>query len=346
MAIRGNAGDAPRETAAWWFARLRADNVSIAERTRFQTWLADDPAHAAAYHDFESLWGGLQAFAADDEILDMRRQALALAPEPNRFRWERLAALAATATLALALGVFLFLQRPNFASNASLTTAEGEVRGPGVYRTGVGQNSRITLADGSIVELNTASTIQVNFSGARRDVRLLRGQALFQVAPNPARPFVVEAGGQRITAVGTAFEVRLRREQTVVVLVEGEVDVDRVPTTAQAHSAPPRRMRAGEQLVAATGQPFIVQQADVARALSWRSGRVIFSDEPLSAVVEEVNRYSERKVILGDPTLSDLRISGVFRAGSIDNFVTALDAAFPIDSRSDESSNAIVLTWD
>lgn len=346
MGAGGDANSAAREAASSWFVRLRDDGAGAAERVRFQTWLASDPAHAQAYRECESLWAELQDFAGDDEILDMRRRALAIAPEPRGVPWEKLMALAATVALVLIAGAFLLWQRPPLTGQTQVAATSEEVHGPGVYRTDVGQHSRITLADGSVVELNTASAIQVNYSDDRRDIRLLRGQALFEVAHNPDRPFVVEAGGERITAVGTAFEVRLRRQETVVILVEGQVDVDRVREAGQPALPAPRRLRAGEQLTAMAGQPFVVQQTDVPQALSWRSGRVIFSDEPLGSVVEDVNRYSERKVILGDPTLADLRVSGVFRAGSIDNFVTALDAAFPIDSRADDSSNAIVLTWD
>jgi len=102
----------------------------------------------------------------------------------------------------------------------------------------------------------------------------------------------------------------------------------------------------GQQLVARGDRPARVAQANVEQAVSWSTGRLIFNDEPLGEVVEEINRYSTRKILLEDSSLAGLRVSGVFQAGSMHSFVTALDAGFPIASRADEGRNAYVLSWD
>ena len=337
-------GSSAADEAAYWFARMRAPGATR-ERDRFERWLAGDPARAIAYRACESMWDGVRDAAADEEILAMRREALALGPRPRRVRWEHFAALAATLVLFLVGGIVLL--RDNRIAAPGDAAAIAQLREPNVYRTAVGQRSSLMLTDGSVVELNTASVIQVDFTEGRREVRLLRGQALFDVAHDSRRPFVVEAAGKRVTALGTRFDVRLESNEMRVTLIEGSVSVERADGSAAAQADPaPVRLRPGEQLIALADQPFVVQAANVEHAVSWQSGRVVFSDEPLAEVIEEINRYSERKVVLGDSSLAGLRVSGVFRTGSVDGFVSALDAAFPVEGRLDSSSNTIVLGWD
>src|SRR5690606_30434116 len=133
--------------------------------------------------------------------------------------------------------------------------------------------------------------------------------------------------------------------ETRVTLIEGRIEVRRVNGTVLFPVAPEaRKLTAGEQLVALEKRPFVVRVADVEKAVSWREGRVIFSDEPLVQVIEEINRYSTRKVVLGDGDLGEMRVSGVFRPGSADRFVAALEIGFPVDAEGDRRRNVVVLT--
>lgn len=339
-----NAGD----QAAAWFARLRADNVRQADRDRFARWLDADPAHASAYSDYEALWVGLQGAAADESIVAMRQQALALGRAREPWPWQKLAALAATVAIVLIAGLMLLRPTlPPAAGDGQERPAIAQADGVRTYRTEVGQRTSIRLADGSTVDLNTASVLEVDIGASHRNLRLLRGEALFDVAHDASRPFVVQAGGQRVVALGTRFEVDVRASETRVTLVEGRVEVSRLAAEGQkaAKADEVRQLRPGELLIAAATQPFVVRTTNVDEALSWRTGRLTFTDEPLGTVVEEINRYSTRRVVLGDPTLAELRVSGVFRTGSVGDFVAALDAGFPVESRVDQASDTIVLSW-
>lgn len=324
--------------AAFWFARLRSDELGEEDRARFSRWLAADPAHVSAYADYQGLWSDLDEVAASGPILAMRREALKAAERPRRpqRRWAPLGAIAA-GIAAVLIGGWMLMQGPALVPQA--------VSGPATYRTEVGERSSITLADGSVVQLNTDSLLEVSYAEGRRGLKLLRGQALFKVAHDTSRPFVVDAGGQMITALGTEFDVHVGSGETRVTLIEGRIEVKRVNGTALFPVKPEvRRLTAGEQLVALEERPFVVRVADVEQAVSWREGRVIFSDEPLVQVLEEINRYSTRKVVLGDGDLGDMRVSGVFRPGSADRFVSALEVGFPVDATVDERRNVVVLT--
>lgn len=326
--------------AAFWFARLRSDDLGEEDRVRFSRWLAADPAHVSAYAEYQGLWSDLDDSAASGPILDMRREALRQADRPRRprFRLAPLAAMAAGIAVAVAGVWTLMPQAP------SLAPSEISPQGPATYMTEVGERSSITLADGSVVQLNTDSLLEVDYVEGRRGLKLLRGQALFDVAHDGSRPFVVEAGGQTITALGTAFDVHVGPHETKVTLIEGRIEVKRVNGTPLFPDAPEaRRLTAGEQLVAVDERPFLVRVADVEETVSWREGRVVFSDEPLAEVLEEINRYSARKVVLGDSDLAALRVSGVFRPGSADRFVAALEVGFPVEAEVDPRRNVVVL---
>jgi len=332
---------AVEKEAAFWFARLRSDELGEEDRARFSRWLAADPAHVSAYADYQGLWSDLDEVAASGAILDLRREALKLADQPRRVRrprWAPLGAIAAGIAVAL-IGGWMLVQGPTLVPQAVSSN------GPATYRTEVGERSSITLADGSVVQLNTDSLLEVEYLEGRRGLKLLRGQALFEVAHDRSRPFVVEAGGQQITALGTAFDVHIGAGETRVTLIEGRIEVKRVNGSALFPVAPEvRKLTAGEQLVAPEKRPFVVRVADVEEAVSWREGRVIFSDEPLAQVIEEINRYSNRKVVLGDGDLGDMRVSGVFRPGSADRFVAALEIGFPVEAEVDQRRNVVVLT--
>jgi len=202
------------------------------------------------------------------------------------------------------------------------------------YVTGIGETRTVTLDDGSRVTLNTASVLDVAFSAAERDVRLAEGQAMFQVAKDAARPFVVAAGDRRITAVGTAFDVRVDRDRVAVVLVEGHVVVDPLKPKGLAGFIPRLGrydLNAGEQLVAASNEAVAVRTTDAERVTSWQQGQLIFRHDTIASAVAEMNRYSTVQLVVTDPQIANLRISGVFKTSTPDNFIAALTSAYPID---------------
>jgi transmembrane sensor len=211
------------------------------------------------------------------------------------------------------------------------------------FETRVGERSTFTLSDETIVTLNTDSLVSVHFadsSGVRR-LKLERGQALFEVAKD-GRPFEVYAGDRRVIALGTAFDIRLEPDSqgVLVTLVEGLVDVDVVPASVSDLGIPdsglieavsPTRLKPGQQFIAKPKSQSVVIEADMERATGWREGRLVFRGDSLSRAVAEINRYSQRKLVVRDQEqLQSIRISGVFAAGSTRSFIEAIESIHPI----------------
>lgn len=188
------------------------------------------------------------------------------------------------------------------------------------YSTAVGVTSAIPLADGSKVTLNTSSEIQIRVTQNQRSAQLEQGEAFFEVAKDPNRPFVVTAGENRVVVVGTKFSVRRVNEELQVVVTEG-------------------RVRIGETQVAAGGVARVdgtrvaVEQRPLSEAeelLSWRSGFLVFHETPLAAAVAEFNRYNRKKVVIRDASVAALTVSGNFKVTYLDSFIGLLETGFPI----------------
>ncbi len=344
-----NANNSVEEQAAYWFARLRADNASKGDQRRFKVWLEESPRHAEAYALQEEVWTAMQDSAVDDDILAMRQTALAMPAAANNNDWLKYGAIAAT---LLVLVVSMVMLKPFEHWNSSDSNdpveqlAQAEPQSSPIYKTAIGQRSTVNLPDGSVVELNTDSLIQINFSDERRDLILLRGEVLFDVAKDANRPFVVEADGKLITAIGTSFAVRRADDEIRVTLIEGIVTVDEQGSGDSTPGAVSKKqLRPGEQLVALGDQPFRVNMINTDTVTSWKDGRLIFDNEPLGMIVQEVNRYSTRKLVVGDPTLSDMRVSGIFQVGSVDSFAAALEASFPVANSAQSDEGDIILSW-
>ncbi|MGE5565212.1 MAG: FecR family protein [Parcubacteria group bacterium] len=319
------------EQAADWDIRLRSAACSPADREAFERWCAADPAHAEAFDGLQLGIGALKdAYATSPRLRAMRDQARSLRPAPQP--WRMAAGVAAATLAAGALGGYVYTHQGQ--GGSSLATMELPRGAPSVYQTAVGERTSVTLSDGSVVTLNTRSRLVVNYTPGRRDVTLVAGQALFHVAHNTARPFVVTAGSRQVTAVGTAFDVRLDRKQVKVTLIEGKVRVEPAKGSIwRALPLAPKNLTAGEELVASNTSPVVqVATANIPVETSWRQGVVVFNDTPLADAVAEINRYSPDPISVGDDALSDLRINGRFRTAEPAAFVNAVVAYFPIEA--------------
>jgi transmembrane sensor len=196
------------------------------------------------------------------------------------------------------------------------------------YTTQIGERLSITLGDGSTVELNARSKVRIRFSKVERDVELINGQALFEVAKDRARPFIVRSGEAVVRAVGTEFDVYRKRDATTVTVIEGRVAVltPRAPNSsaldtdrANVDTSASRQMRnpavfvaAGEQVVVTNQVVRAPQRADVAVATAWTQRRLVFEGSALSDVIEDFNRYNTRQLVIEDPQLNDFHVSGVY----------------------------------
>ena len=237
-------------------------------------------------------------------------------------------------------------------TNLLSRTAPEEV---GVYETGTGQRSTSTLQDGSVVDLNARTRIKVTFTDKARTVELIYGQALFQIAHNARRPFVVRAGDREITAIGTQFDVRLDAQSIRVTLIEGKVEVSQEFSGASAPRSPephqsaspggdgPLYLLPGQQYVGRLADDGVVHAVDVPKVTGWHEGHVFLDDLSLADAVAEMNRHSPVQISVDDPKLARLRVNGMFRAGEQEAFVSALEQYFPIDAHR-HGDTEIILT--
>lgn len=327
----------PEDGAAYWFAREKTATLTRQEREQRDIWLGH-AANRIAYDRANALWGELDTLAADEQMRRLRRGALDARPAARPVPMRRLIA-AAAGIAAIVAGGYLVRSFDQLTQGQSVTAAAGEHDDGTRYQTAVGERSTVTLKDGSSVVLNTASELRVRFTAAERIVELARGQAYFAVAKDQRHPFVVLAGGRRITALGTAFDVRLDRDQVQVVLVEGRVAVNAVAVPRNRIELEP-----GERFISKSGTAGSVSTANVASATSWRGGRVVFNATPLADAIAEVNRYRERPITLGDPAIAGLKISGTYRISEVDRFPQALASYYPLEIAA-RPSGETVLSW-
>lgn len=316
------AGDPHKDAAVEWFLRRSVAPLTSEETNAFEAWLDESSANREAYVTVEDFWAGAAQLESLPKFSDKRNSILRTM---DRARTTRRAAMvgafAAGVVAVTGVGV-VSLSGPKPLATQS-------------FKTALGQQATVTLPDGSTVTLNTDTVVRTKADDHRRLVYLDRGQAFFRVAKDPRHPFVVSAGGRTVTALGTAFDVRLEGGALKVVLVEGKVRVE-APATAPAKGAPagaaeasppPTRsteMEAGSQLVALGDTDWRLTRTDVERETSWTSGKIVFDDDALGDVVAELNRYSSRKVVIADAHLTDERISGVYKPGDIEGFAKAL----------------------
>lgn len=332
MSRETNIPEDIQEQAACWLMRLDRANEDDAEQARFENWLAADSRHRRAYLSLEQAWrgaDGLDAWRPRDGTLDVS----VLRSRP------RLAAgvawrLAASVTLAVLLGaVAWFAIKPYGVSS---------------YHTDVGGYQRVALPDGSLVQLNTDTQLNVKLEQSRREVRLLKGEAHFKVAHDSSRPFEVRAGDTLVRAVGTAFTVQVRGKDDVRVLVtEGAVSLSHVNESRDGdaqHTALLRPVSAGEAAQASPESIDIrpVAPQELTRLTAWQSGELVFDGMRLSEVIQEFNRYTLRHIEIDDSALANLQVGGNFRTTDVEGFLRALRVSFEIEAR--EADDAIHLS--
>jgi len=331
------------DEASEWFVEFRVGDVDAAARERFDEWLRRSPEHIRAYIGIARTYvempnphatkpldvEALIAYARSGEnivpfdTVPQERAAMHTRSPRRRF----LAVAASALMVALAGGVWW-----------------QSARYP-LYRTDIGERRSITLADGSTVDLNARSKLRVEFSKNERRVELLDGQALFQVAKDKSRPFIVASGEAAVRAVGTQFDVYRKDSGTTVTVLEGRVAVystapqpatrsprasvqpeaqmHAIPHSGAASSNPPGLLdpsgagaiflSAGEQVTVTRAQTLPAPaRADIAATTAWTQRRLIFDGSKLSDVVQEFNRYNKRQLVIEDAQLSDFHVSGVY----------------------------------
>jgi len=291
--------------AAAWFAKLQGPGRTPATLAAFREWLATSQDHAEAFNTATDIW----------ELLPGALNVSATAPQPRK-RAATFLKMGAFATAAAASLAFLFFLFFPFSETA-------------IYSTAVGEQRSVVLSDGSYIALNTNTTLVVRFYDRKREIALQKGEASFEVAKDKSRPFIVSVAGERVSALGTKFNVRVEarnsvvepQTQVIVTLLEGRVEVGKQPpilnVTAAKRSS--RVLEPGERLTvrlptnSASGS-MTVDRPNVANLVAWQRGEIVFDDAPMPEVVAELNRYGETQILLRDRGLEKLRVSGVFRS--------------------------------
>lgn len=304
-----------RAAAARWLMLRRSGEMTPADERAFHAWLDETPGHQDAWLRMERVWALTGAVAEDPEIAagraDDQRQ---FARRPS---WRKIAGIAAA--MLIALSSTWAVRDSGLVGNFGA----GHIVQAQNFRTGLGQRTTVTLDDGSVVTLDTDSEVRVLAMASTRSLALTRGRAFFKVAKDPNRPFLVRAGDKTVRALGTSFGVRLDKGEVIVTLVEGKVRVEEPREFLKpGHSA---EMTAGAELVAGADDDWSIDPVDTSRATSWLEGRLTFMRDPLAEAVEEMNRYSERKLVFTGGRVPDQQIVGVFKTGDVDSFAQAVE---------------------
>nr|WP_279347242.1 FecR domain-containing protein [Govania unica] len=289
----------PPRSAEDWIIRLHAPDCDAGDKQSFERWLAENPDHDVAFQRANKAWQMTRAFAADPVLHRMaheaRKEAQAAAEKKNSLSHQ----LRSVALVASLVVVALLYSLKPFA--------------PDHYETGHGELRTITLADGSIVHLNTETRLTVVLNHDERRLTLNAGEAFFEVAHDASRPFLVNTGHEIVRAIGTKFSVHIDHDTTVVAVAEGRVGIRSMTTEAPLPDLFP-----GQQVrISAQGKLVSLRSEEADTVAAWRYGRIYFFNETLSNVLADVNRYATPKFEMVDPRQGEMRISGTFKTGDV-----------------------------
>ena len=327
------------EEAAIWVMRLVEDSVSDKDQRDFSEWIAQSPQHRSAFEELWVFWTGLECLEQFNDYAesDVALEAMHSEQKEDRRRipgpfvkWSLVASLAAVVG-------FVTLQ---------VLTGQGH-QFEATYQTAVGEQEVIELPDGSSIVLNTNSQVEISYDRAYRHITLVKGEAYFDVAANPKKRFSVVTERGKVTATGTAFSVRLNKQELGVVVTEGSVFVEpaslsgnslRTPQQGQSRQGLVRTQRSIEVLA---GQSAIVKQGvgvasvederALERVRDWQDGELSFRGETLEQVVGEIGRYTNVRIEFGDDELRKQRIVAYYKIGDIDRIFEALNVMADIE---------------
>lgn len=321
----------PEQAAHWWIV-LHEDTCTRADREAFTAWVRRSPERVEAYLRVNMLMGTLQskhrkwsdtpaeeliraARASSAEIIPLARsRPMARAPHPHASLGARMFTYASVAAICCVLIVAWFLWTPQR------------------FETEIGEQRSVLLGDGSLITLNTASEIEVKLTDGRRFIRLVRGEALFEVAHDSQRPFDVDTGKAVVRAVGTRFNIDRRADRTTVSVVQGKVQVmteqpdkdSRSPgDDSAAPETPPMEflVEAQRLVVTETGMSEPEHIADIAPVTAWTQRQLVFENRSLGEVAEEFNRYNRQHILIESPRLRAQSVTGVFQANDSASFL-------------------------
>lgn len=307
-----------RACASEWLERRVSEDWSNKDQAELDAWLAESVAHKVAYMRVSAAWDKADRLVV---LHNAPFRPAFVSPRKGTFSASFRIAAALIALSAIGIGATQYFSKP-----------DGET-----YATGVGGRKTITLVDGTRIELNTATALQIVLKGDQRNVVLDKGEAFFQVTHDASRPFTVTVGNHRITDLGTEFVVRRDASDVRVSLVEGRAQFER---TDSATASKPAVLLPGD-VVVATANTFTVTRKPVRElneTLAWRRGALIFFHTSLAEAAEEINRYNKQKVVIADTDAARLQINGTFPANDVRLFgrVAHVVLGVKVDNRNGE----------
>jgi transmembrane sensor len=315
--------------AARYCARLSAADCSENDRESCERWIRSDPANARAFRDVASLSFQMEHAAARDAKFQYLA-ARAFAAHGDRKYGPTLQRRAALAAGVLLATLTVLVSASHRADEADGTSATAQVLSAPETMA-----RQVTLKDGSVVYIDAGSSISVDLASRERRVSVLSGRALFEVARDTSRPFIVTANNTETVALGTQFEVEKHDSETTITLVEGLVSVSEVSNNAgasnRAAAAWSERLTPGKRLSVASGSAERVRsEVETDEVISWTRGWLVFQGTRLDEAVHEINRYSNKKITLAEGSLGEMTIAGSFLAGESESIVKAIAEVLPL----------------
>lgn len=325
--------DALLDEAAGWIARLRSDRVSSDDKQHFSLWLNRSSAHQQAFDDVADTWETLGAAAyvpSAQPVLNARPQTNS--PQPNLLsRWidsfTSLQGGLVTASVAIAVALF-----------AALTPSPQITTSIDFYSTAIGEQRSVTLSDGSVIDINTHSRVEVSYNQKQRNIHLVQGEAYFSVSSDKSRPFVVSIDGAKVTAVGTEFNIYRKSAMDVSVSVtEGIVKVAEKPDAATPN---PSHVLVERDEHVNIGRRGLSQVANTTSTenISWRSKTLVFNNTSLVNAIAELNRYLPHSVDASNPVFHDLFVSGTFSIEAPNETLLAIASTFKLSILESENN--------
>lgn len=294
--------------AGEWLARLHADDRSPDDEVAFRQWLDGDPSHRTVFERASAVW---------DAVGGLRDQSPVA--ESDTPRLSRRMVLAGGGALAVA-GVSTFGWREAYA---------------GVYRTGIGEQRRLTLDDGSRVMLDTDTRIRFRAGSDARTLSLSAGRVDLDIASDP-RPFLIELGARRIAAQTGRLDMRRDGDAMALTAIRGNARIDA--------AGAPVSLSTGHRIAMGAGRPDRIDRPEIDDLIAWQSGRLAFRDETLTDAVAELNRYTTRPLVIADPRAAQMRVSGVYRVGDPEAFARSLALLLPVRVTADGEAIRISAT--
>jgi len=311
------------QAASDWLQRLDEPELPEEDLQAWLKWHGESDQNRQAFEEMQLLYRRLRDLPA--EYRRELRQRIPISPTRRSQGWQGLWALAAA--LVLVIG----------GAGGTWWWQQGATGALVVYAAPHDQHRAVKLADGSTLVLAQDAIASVQYTRARRSLNIERGQAYFEVTHNPSRPFVVQAGAVRVTAVGTSFNVARADDQIAVTVTDGVVDVVRLPvvddkspvqSSSPAAAIEHQRVAMGQRIVFGIASSDSQQWKEAAAA--WRNGQIQFVNAPLREVVQAINRYALNPVVIDDPRVADLTFSGTVFRDHVDEWAAALSKIFPV----------------